>query len=42
MHDTRQILKAFPATKILILSSHNDDVYIEESAKAGASWKTAS
>jgi len=33
---TRQILKAFPATKILILSSHNDDVYIEESAKAGA------
>ena len=33
---TGQILQAFPATKILMLSSHNDEVYIEESAKAGA------
>ena len=33
---TCQILKAFPATKILMLSAHSDDVYIEESVKAGA------
>jgi len=33
---TSQILKAFPSTKILILSAHSDDVYIEEAAKSGA------
>jgi DNA-binding NarL/FixJ family response regulator len=34
---TRQILKAFPATKILILSAHSDLEYIEQIVKAGAS-----
>jgi DNA-binding NarL/FixJ family response regulator len=33
---TRQILKAFPATKVLMLSVHDDAVYIEESSKSGA------
>jgi two-component system, NarL family, nitrate/nitrite response regulator NarL len=33
---TRQILKAFPATKILILSAHSDPEYIEQVVKAGA------
>jgi DNA-binding NarL/FixJ family response regulator len=33
---TRQILKAFPATKILILSAHSDLEYIEQVVKAGA------
>jgi DNA-binding NarL/FixJ family response regulator len=33
---TRQILKAFPATKILILSAHSDQEYIEQVMKAGA------
>jgi DNA-binding NarL/FixJ family response regulator len=33
---TRQILKAFPATKILILSAHSDLEYIEQIVKAGA------
>jgi DNA-binding NarL/FixJ family response regulator len=27
---TRQILKAAPAAKVLILSAHSDEVYIEE------------
>src|ERR1019366_7006603 len=33
---TRQILKAAPATKVLMLSAHGDDVYVEEAAKSGA------
>jgi len=34
---TGQILKAFPATKVLMLSAHPDEAYIVESMKAGAS-----
>jgi DNA-binding NarL/FixJ family response regulator len=34
---TRQILKAFPGTKILILSAHSDPEYVEQVVKAGAS-----
>jgi len=34
---TRQILKAVPTTKILILSAHNDDVYVEKVMQIGAS-----
>jgi DNA-binding NarL/FixJ family response regulator len=33
---TRQILKAVPATKVLMLSVHEDEVYVEEAAKSGA------
>ena len=33
---TRQILKAFPSTKILILSAHSDPEYVEQVVKAGA------
>ena len=33
---TRQILKAIPATKILILSSHTDEAYNKEAMEAGA------
>jgi DNA-binding NarL/FixJ family response regulator len=33
---TRQILKAVPAAKILILSAHSDPEYIEQVVKAGA------
>jgi DNA-binding NarL/FixJ family response regulator len=33
---TRQILEAAPATKVLILSAHSDDVYIEEATNSGA------
>jgi DNA-binding NarL/FixJ family response regulator len=33
---TRQILKAFPAAKILILSAHSDPEYVEQVVKAGA------
>jgi DNA-binding NarL/FixJ family response regulator len=33
---TRQIVKAFPAAKILILSAHGDAEYIEQVVKAGA------
>ena len=29
---TRQILKAVPGTKILILSAHNDDAYLQRAA----------
>src|ERR1035437_3477501 len=32
----RQILKAVPATKILMLSVHSDDVYVEEATNSGA------
>ncbi len=33
---TRQILKAVPATKILILSAHNDDAYVTNAIESGA------
>src|ERR1700677_1422740 len=33
---TRQILKAFPAAKVLILSAHSDPMYVEEVVKVGA------
>jgi DNA-binding NarL/FixJ family response regulator len=33
---TCQILKAFPATKVLILSAHSDDAYIIEAINSGA------
>jgi len=33
---TRQILKAVPATRILILSAHSDDEYVEQTAALGA------
>ena len=32
----RQILKAVPATKVLILSAHSDDAYIEHAIEVGA------
>ncbi len=33
---TRQILKAYPAMKVLILSAHSDPEYVEQVVKAGA------
>ena len=33
---TRQILKAVPGTKMLILSAHNDDAYVEQAITLGA------
>jgi DNA-binding NarL/FixJ family response regulator len=33
---TRQILKAFPETKILILSAHSDSAYVEQVIRSGA------
>ena len=33
---TRQILKAIPATKVLILSAHSDDAYVEQVIALGA------
>ena len=33
---TRQLLKEFPTAKVLILSAHNDDAYIENATKCGA------
>jgi DNA-binding NarL/FixJ family response regulator len=33
---TRQILKAVPGTRVLILSAHGDDEYVEETAALGA------
>jgi len=33
---TRQILKAYPESKILILSAHSDPEYVEQVVKAGA------
>jgi DNA-binding NarL/FixJ family response regulator len=33
---TRQILKAAPATKVLMLSAHSDEAYVEEAANSGA------
>jgi DNA-binding NarL/FixJ family response regulator len=34
---TRQIRKDFPETKVLILSAHNDDAYVDQAAGLGAS-----
>ena len=33
---TRQILKALPATKVLMLSVHGEDAYVEEAVSSGA------
>jgi DNA-binding NarL/FixJ family response regulator len=33
---TRQIRKAVPDTKVLILSAHSDDAYVEQAAELGA------
>jgi len=33
---TRQILKALPTTKVLVLSAHSDDIYIEKAVMLGA------
>lgn len=33
---TRQLLKLLPATKVVILSAHNDDAYLTHAADAGA------
>jgi len=33
---TRQILKALPATKVIMLSAHADDAYVEQAGAAGA------
>ena len=33
---TRQVLKAAPATKVLILSAHSDDAYIQDATASGA------
>jgi DNA-binding NarL/FixJ family response regulator len=34
---TRQVLKALPAIKVLILSAHSDDAYVRTATEAGAS-----
>jgi DNA-binding NarL/FixJ family response regulator len=33
---TRQVLKTFPATKVVILSAHNDDAYVKNASDSGA------
>lgn len=33
---TRQILKAVPGTRVLMLSAHSDDAYLEDATAAGA------
>jgi DNA-binding NarL/FixJ family response regulator len=33
---TRQLLKMLPATKVLMLSAHNDDAYVKNATEAGA------
>ena len=33
---TRQILKAVPGTKVLILSAHSDDAYVKNATESGA------
>jgi DNA-binding NarL/FixJ family response regulator len=33
---TRQVLKALPATKVLVLSAHSDDAYVKNAAESGA------
>ncbi len=34
---TRQILKSFPEVKVIILSAHSDDAYVENATSLGAS-----
>jgi len=36
MEATRQVLKAVPSTKVLMLSAHSDDAYVRYTAEAGA------
>jgi len=36
MEATRQILKALPGTRVMILSAHGDDAYVEQVAALGA------
>lgn len=33
---TRQVLKALPATKVLVLSAHGDDAYVQNATASGA------
>jgi two-component system, NarL family, nitrate/nitrite response regulator NarL len=33
---TRQVIKAIPATKVLMLSAHNDDAYVKNASESGA------
>jgi DNA-binding NarL/FixJ family response regulator len=33
---TRQVLKAVPATKVLMLSAHSDDAYVKSATESGA------
>ena len=33
---TRQVLKALPATKVLVLSAHSEDAYLNKAAECGA------
>src|SRR5471030_2210032 len=33
---TRQILKAVPTTKVIILSAHSDDAYVKNATETGA------
>ena len=33
---TRQVLKAVPGTKVIMLSAHSDDAYIEDATSSGA------
>jgi DNA-binding NarL/FixJ family response regulator len=33
---TRQVLKAVPATRVVILSAHSDDAYVKNAAESGA------
>ena len=33
---TRQVLKALPSTKVLILSAHSDDAYVQNAIESGA------
>ena len=37
MEATRQILKALPTTRVLVLSAHSDDDYIDQAIEMGAS-----
>jgi DNA-binding NarL/FixJ family response regulator len=34
---TRQVLKAIPATKVIMLSAHSDDAYVKNATDSGAS-----
>ena len=36
MEATRQVLKAVPATKVLMLSAHSDDAYVKNATESGA------